>query len=286
MDSGPLFNKIWVIESLRPNDRKTGTILYEDVLLHQEQSNPDLSIELVAPATKDEFLESLQKIEEQASLGQFPMVHLECHGCKEGLQMSNLELVSWKDLRDSLIRINIACRLNLVLVVGACNGIHLIKVSTKLDRAPFWAVIGPERKINEGEIERDFGAFYRKFFESLNGDAAMDALNSGVAGPDRTYHFRTSVGLFMRAYIAYHTKYRMGKGKRSRIEKLVTEAMKERSTAQKGVNWVRRNIKHTLAKEEQHFHKFKNRFFLIDKYPENAQRFSITYVDVLASLPS
>ena len=40
------------------------------------------------------------------------------------------------------------------------NGAHLIKVATKMDRAPFWAVIGPEVEITAGEAERDSNEDY------------------------------------------------------------------------------------------------------------------------------
>lgn len=286
MDDGTLFNKVWIVESLRSGDVETGKSLYNDVLLGIAQNNSNLHIGLVCPTNRCEFFEALAKIEADCSRGLFPIIHFECHGGKSGFQLGNNDIITWEELRDSLVNISIKSMLNVVVVVAACNGIQLIKVSTRLDRAPYWAVIGPTEKIYDLELKRDFAAFYRKFFESLNGDDAIFALNRGIEGPHRPYHFHTSVGLFKRAYIAYHQKSCRGKGKRVRIENLVTEAMKYPECRKLGIKAIRRSIKESLAQEERHFQKQKKEFFLIDIYPENAKRFPITYDDIISSLPS
>ena len=247
---------------------------------------PVIAVEIGCPTDKVSFFNVLSAVERDANAGIYSMIHLECHGSKEGLQLTNSDIVRWSELRDALIRINIASHLNTVIVVAACNGIHLINVSTRLDRAPFWAVIGPVEEISDLTLKRDFAAFYDTFFRSLSGDDTINALNNGASGPDRIYHFRTSAGLFMRAYIAYHQTHCVGKGKNVRLEALVTEAMKEPDTRSKGVNWVRKHLKAELGKEREHFMKVKNRFFMIDKFPENAERFLISYDDAIETLPS
>ncbi|MBY5940999.1 MULTISPECIES: hypothetical protein [unclassified Halomonas] len=286
MDTSTEFNKVWIIESLRPGDIETGKSLYNDVLLPIAQSNPDLHVDIECPVDRDTFFKALDKVKKDCERGLFPMLHFECHGGEEGFQLGNGEIIEWHEVRDALISISIASNLNVVIVVAACNGIHLINVCTQLDRAPFWAIIGPEEKVMDLEVKRDFAAFYRKFFESLNGDDAMLALNRGVQGRDRPYHFLTSIGLFKRAYIAYHRTSCQGKGKQARIENLVTQAMKDPKCKALGVNEVRRRIKDRLAQEEHHFQNLKKRFFLMDLYPKNATRFPITYDDIISSLPS
>ena len=286
MHTGTLFNKVWVIESLRPGDRETGKTLYNDVLLPISGREPDLAVEIACPTDRESFFNVLSGVERDANAGVFSMIHFECHGSKKGLQLTNLDFVSWSQLRDALIRINTASRLNTIIVVAACNGIHLINVSTRLDRAPFWAVIGPVEEISDLAMKRDFAAFYDTFFHSLNGDDAINALNRGGSGPVRAYQFRSSAGLFMRAYITYHQTHCIGKGRKVRLEALVTEAMKDPASRSKGVNWVRKRLKVELAKERKHFMKFKNRFFMIDKFRENSNRFSMSYDDVIETLPS
>jgi hypothetical protein len=92
------------------------------------------------------------------------MIHFECHGCPDGLGVANKELITWDDLRKPLIEINRICRLNLLIVLAACNGAHLMKVATKMDRAPFWAIIGPEVEVTAGGCREKFWRVLQDFF--------------------------------------------------------------------------------------------------------------------------
>ncbi|BBO69650.1 hypothetical protein DSCA_35800 [Desulfosarcina alkanivorans] len=286
MDDETLFNKVWVIESLRKEDRETGKSLYNDVLLPISLREKNLRIEIACPTDKESFFKVLSEVEKEAKAGLYPIIHLECHGSIEGLQLTNFDTVSWEDLRDVFIRINIASQLNTVIVVAACNGIYLINVATILDRAAFWAVIGPVDEISDLELKRDFSAFYETFFKTMSGDEAVNALNKGVPISDRVYHFRSSQALFKRAFLNYHQTHCVGKGKKIRLEALISEAMKDPATRAKGVNWVRKRIKAELSKERKQFIKFKDRFFMIDLFQKNAERFSLSYEDVIETFAS
>jgi len=285
MDSGSLFNKLWIIESLPEGDLKTGQNLVDNQLAQAKLSQPDLKVSLRQLDTKESLLRLLGTVRDQArNDGIYPMIHFECHGCPDGLGLASGELVTWNDLRTILIEINHACRLNLVIVLAACNGAHLIKVATKPDRAPFWAIIGPEVEVTAGAVERDFGAFYSKFFETLDGDAAIAALNRGITDSSRQYHFLSAAGLFVKAYSRYYNEYCVGKGQRKRVEELVTRALENSEVRRRGIKWARQRVKEGLKNKEQYFNKMKDRFFFIDLFPENAEKFSLSYQAVLAKV--
>jgi hypothetical protein len=282
MDSGSFFNKVWVIESLPEGDLKTGTSLVEGQLEEAKAANPELIVAFEQPKTKHDLLNVLEKIKtDTLSTGCYPMIHFECHGCPDGLGTAANELVTWDELRKVLIEINQACRLNLVIVLACCNGAYLIKAATKMDRAPFWAIIGPEVEVTAGEVLIEFREFYKIFFETMNGDAAIDALNKGVARPGRKYHFLSAAGLFIRAYTRYYRRFCTGKGLRERTETLTTEAMKNPNVRLRGVKWARSQVKCALAAKDANFNKIKNRFFFIELFPENKERFPLTHDSVL-----
>lgn len=110
MDTASIFNKLWVIESLRKSDLKTGTALIEGCLEEAKRVHPDLLVAFEQPETKDELLLLLKKIRDEVrSDGLYPMIHFECHGCIDGLGVASNELVIWDDLRKALIEINEAC---------------------------------------------------------------------------------------------------------------------------------------------------------------------------------
>ena len=281
--SGNIFNKLWVIESLPSGELRTGKNLFDNQLDEAKQAQQDLVVEFAEPITKSELFDVLGKIRNEALSGIYPMIHFECHGCEDGLETASGELVEWDEIREILIEINLSPKLNLMVVIAACSGAHLIKVSTKLDAAPFWAIIGPEVEVTAGHIQDNFGRFYESFFSELDGDKAINILNEGAPHSDRTYHFLSSAGLFSRAYRTYYKSHCVGKGKRERVENLVSEAMKNPDVKKRGVAWARQQVKRGLVCEDQHFEKLRKRFFFIDKFPENDARFPLSRENIVAT---
>jgi hypothetical protein len=281
--SGNVFNKLWVIESLPSGELRTGKNLFDSQLDKAKLAHENLAVEFAAPITKAELFEVLEKIKNETLDGIYPMIHFECHGCEDGLGTASGELVEWDEIREILIEINRKTKLNLMIVIAACNGAHLIKVSTKSDAAPFWAIIGPEVEVTAGHIQDNFGKFYESFFSDLDGDKAISILNEGGAHSDRTYHFLSAAGLFSRAYRTYYKSHCVGEGKKERIEQLVTEAMKNPDVKKHGVAWASQQVKQGLASEDQHFEKLRKRFFFIDQFPENDARFPLTREQIIAT---
>jgi hypothetical protein len=106
MNSESLFNKIWVIESLPDGDLKTGQSLVDNQLAHVKHEHPDLHVSLKRPETKAQFLKLLIEVRDQTlNSDMYPMLHIECHGCEDGLFTSSGELLKWEDLREALIEI-------------------------------------------------------------------------------------------------------------------------------------------------------------------------------------
>lgn len=215
-----IFNKIWVIESLPSGEMRTGKNLFENQLENAKQVQQGLVIDFADPITKCELFDALGEIRNEALSGTYPIIHFDCHGCENGLETASGELVKWDEIREILIEINRSTRLNLMIVIAACNGAHLIKTSTKLDAAPFWAIIGPKKKVSAGHIQDNFGRFYESFLSDLDGDKAINILNEGAGRQDRVYHFLSAAGLFSRAYRAYYSNHCIGKGKKERKSRI------------------------------------------------------------------
>lgn len=263
-------------------DLKTGTRLVEDQLSIAQSRYENLEVAHRRPTSKAELLKDLETIRDGALLeGTYPFIHFDCHGNPDGLQTANGDHISWEELRLLLIQINYACKCNLMVVIAACNGINLIKCCTKLDRAPFYAAIGTETKVKAGKLEQDLLAFYSKFFEDLNGDDAVRALNEGREGSERTYHFRSSSGIFANAYRKYYNDNCIGRGKAARREYLLTKIAENPQAKERGFRWIRQMIRKALSDEGQYFIEKRDRFFFSDKFPENKSRFSFSLSDVL-----
>ena len=74
------------METLPDGDLKTGTVLVESYLEKIKDANPGLRLAFEQPKTKADLLQLLDKIhDETSSDGLYPLLHLECHGCPDGL---------------------------------------------------------------------------------------------------------------------------------------------------------------------------------------------------------
>ena len=129
MDNKSIFNKLWVVESLPEGELKTGTSLVENQLTGAKQKHKDLIVAFIKTVTKADLIDVLHRIcDEARSEDMTPMLHIECHGCPDGLYVASGELVEWDDLREILIEINHACRLNLVIVLKLLDDANYLAV--------------------------------------------------------------------------------------------------------------------------------------------------------------
>jgi hypothetical protein len=139
---------IHIIESLPGGfSRRTGFRLYETLeSLAGGASPPRIEIHYRWVTTRQQLLDHLEAIAADAiARGRSPMLHFETHGAREGLQLVSGQVVTWKELQPALTAINVARRLNLIVIIAACNGLDLLKILVPTDRAPARLIIGPNR---------------------------------------------------------------------------------------------------------------------------------------------
>lgn len=80
------FNRIYVIESLRPTDKLTGTSLYNDLLRYQSIIHPGFEAILKSPKNKNEWNDMFDEIYNDCRInGNAPILHFEVHGSLVGL---------------------------------------------------------------------------------------------------------------------------------------------------------------------------------------------------------
>lgn len=281
MKSKTHFNKIYVIESLPVHHLSTGKRLFEDTIIWLPLKLDGITSELVQPTDKSNFFYHLNKIAEETKGGAYPLLHIEAHGCEDGLKVANGDFIHWEQLRSALTEINVFCRNNLLLVLGACKGIHLFQITQPVHRAPFCGLIGPNKNVVAGDLERDFSEFYREFSISLDGNKALAKLNYHTSG-NNLYTFFGCNYLFKVVYSNYHHKMCTGDALRQRIEDLTTKARRDPRSRSLSIKQIRDQIKLSLRKnQEEYFERFKEHFFMNDLYPENASRFDITFDEIV-----
>lgn len=282
-----LFNKISIIQSLFDNDLHTGTKIKEDIELFNFASKKDIRIELFDANTKKEFFGIINNlIDGVLNDASFPILHIEAHGSsdKQGIVLQSNEFISWADLKPCLIKLNTATRLNLLVVFSLCHGAYFSSHFTPSDIAPCWGLIGPTKALGGPALLRSFSAFYKEFFASGSGDAAVEKLNESSPKGDLDYLFTTATTFFINVYKDYLKEKCTEKSYDERAlamrKKLEKDGLHKIPSLSNIINIgeLKRRLK---SPQKDFFEEHKTKYFMIDLFPENKKRFKVTYQDVI-----
>ena len=274
------FNRIIIIESLGNNDERTGKNLYDNLCgIFGEQT-----AEYHYVTNHGGFLCILEQIEYRTkNNGLIPIVHIEVHGNEEGIFFESLEQISWNGIFQPFLKINLATGNNLTVVLAACYGLNLRNIFARagIERAPAYAVLGPNRKVFSSEIETFFKDFYKKLFDSLNPAEALNTSSYNIT--EKVFEMHDCISIFSAAYLKYiNNNVKNETGMKKRINKITKDI--EREKYFKNVNLQHKElenyIKSSLLNGEDGFDRIKKRYFMINEFPENESRFNISYSDI------
>lgn len=152
-------NAVWIVEWLRPSDRKTGHELHSAL----ERLRPGWSHYRPCD-TKASVLASIAEATQRAQRSSLrPILQLEGHGLFDtnGLVLPTTdEVLPWDELTQPLQRLNQATGMNLCVQVAACSGIAGLKAMTQGPRAPALVVVGPDAVITDEKVLAASRAFY------------------------------------------------------------------------------------------------------------------------------
>jgi hypothetical protein len=164
------FNTIEIIESVSPGAGwagRTGHRLFDVIQPLGLASTPSVEVRYTLVRTKEEFFKRLDWIAQDAKTnGHKPVLHIEAHGGQDGLTVGSEHSVPWPELRNHFTEINHITRVNLIVLLSACDGAQLVQLLQPHDRAPFRLLIGPRRIMKAGELEDACMAFYRTLFRT------------------------------------------------------------------------------------------------------------------------
>lgn len=272
------FSKIYVLESLSPRDQRTGKLLWEDIDIANAFHQRELRTEFLRAPTRTEFIRFLRRIQSDAASGEYPILHIECHGSteKDGVILADNSHLSWAELKPLLTDINVASRCNLLVVMAACYGGYFGHVIVPTERAPCWGFIGPTQTVYPDEILSGFNAFYGALLTSLDGDQSLAALS---AKPLRFggYYFTSALHFFKSAYASYFREFGSGEALDARARRMSRKLRKAGTDSRPGKGALKRLLKRTEASS---FEKYYRQFFMLDLFPENESRFALSATDI------
>lgn len=174
------FNRIVVIESLGSEDRLTGKELVRNLrsrLLQLGRETP--TVQYIRCATSLDFEHTLKQLEKDASEGNWPVLHIECHGADDqsGLVLADKTFLAWHEFAQAIAPINLASDFNLFVGVSACFGAYLQQTWNPTLACPCWGFVAPTDSVEEQELENGFTAFYDELLVSQNFALALSVLH-------------------------------------------------------------------------------------------------------------
>jgi hypothetical protein len=271
--------EVWILESLRDTDRKTGRALREAILDRDPLSKRCIEVQLRNPASRSEFFEALKEVLASANAGRFPILHIEAHGNPDGIRLTNGEDIEWEDLASSFVEINQRLRGGLIITVAACSGAHMARTAFHSIRSPFFALIGPGEKIKGSELLNDYTEFYYEFDKTRSLTKAGWALNAFKLSKG-TYFSTTAMHTFKEQHKHRFSEVISPKELDERIEKFVVKLV--RSDPSTDPDQARQLARDVIFNPEVFVRKAWERFMYLDENPENFKLFPCPFENAQA----
>jgi len=280
------FDSIVVIESLKPDDSKTGDWLYHRVIESWARRNSPFYTRFYQVASRQEFLGVLDVLRaELFKNGHAPILHIDAHGDTTGLELGDGDHLQWEELRGRLTEMNLLSQINLLVVMAMCADWHLSRLLMPMDRSPVWGVIGPTEDVKAGPLRESMEVFYSTLLSTMDARRALDEMNNGAPYVLWTYILETAEIMFCRVFHHYTHKLCTEDQLQERENDIVAEIVRRRDGDLMAAYEARDRARRMLRQHAEMFDYYKRNFFFIDLYPQNAARFQLTYDDC-AGLPA
>lgn len=275
-DIGFHTNYFVVFDFVPENELQTGRRLEETINDSLIQMKSEVMCVRHRCANKQSFLNELDNLSYFVEKkGIIPYIHVEGHGSPEKLELLDGSSVAWSEVFEKFREINILSKNNLFFSSGACNSAYsMISVTSICKASPVYGLLAPEKVVQAGNVQDGFIAFYQSLIITGNLHSAFSAFADKANGKDYALIF--SQLLFEKVAFNYLTEQCMGKGRKKRLELVLTEAMKEIDMP---VNKARKELKKQLqGPQALALKRFYEKFMTIDIHPENAGRFKFDAV--------
>lgn len=253
--------KLYIIESLREEDEKTGKKIAGIFSTQIETKCYDCSS---SSDIENTFLEIIENV----NSGDEVMLSIEVHGDREGIQLSDMCLMSWNEVASFLKDINIKTEMGLYVLASSCFGQYLDTAITIKDRAPFYKSYGPDKAIEGDCIVRYNSAIIRDFIDGKDLFQTIDQENSQPNKTNTKYVACDCVQLYKKVAIKYYKENLLSQNvivrgiiNMPQIEIVAKERGETIEETLKNYVCMLLDKKHN----ESLFYKFMDRFLMTDK---------------------
>lgn len=265
-----------IIDLVPEEDMQTARHIEENLLDEINADNSSLFCERYKCKTKDDLIAVLNQVKQRLiTRGEVSYIHIEGHGSKESIELPDGSLLPWESVFEHFRQINVLSKNNLFFSSGACQSAYGFKAATITKPSPVFGMLAPEQVVESGGVLDGYIAFYKSLIrnESFNDafNAFADATNA------KQYSLIFSQLFFKKAAYKYIKQHCMGKGRKQRLDDVLTQAVRSVDiTIKKARKLLKKELSKPQAPKLKEFH---CKFMMIDKYPENADIFEFDAVN-------
>jgi hypothetical protein len=275
------FNAIYVIESLKPGDPKTGTDLYDQTIYPVTRRLDGLHAQFFPAQNRDDLIQRLADIGRAVRLDhRLPLIHIEAHGTDDGLELADETQITWRELVPILGDINQACRMHLIVVAISCRGANLLHALLPADRAPLFMLVGPRGDMTHAQLLEATSRFYEALVEALLAgediNGALNAMNNGLDYDQWLLRPYTAEILCCRAFRQF-LEQETPEERSEYEDKVVAEVAREQNLDVLQAAALRQRVRLDLLDREAHYDRIRETFLMLDLFPENRPHFGLTF---------
>lgn len=273
-----LFNKLYILQSLADNDRKTGKELEERINTFSLSNNINFQAVLFDLHSKEEWEYAWKEIYTSIDqLNIIPIIHLVMHGNTDyiGIEQGVKGLIGLSELFEKTRKANILSHNNIMLTMAVCEGLNVIRFIT-LDRPmPFCNILASQETLCNPISLENFTIFYQALLKDGNIDMAFERLQNQGAGEMGKYRLVKSEQLFANVMQMYLDNKCNDQAIEERAEEIAAMGKFDISDPIAKKNFVER-VKEFLPEENSKGYEiYADRFFMFDLFPAIKNRFSI-----------
>lgn len=266
------FNTIYIMESLGDNESKTGLHLYDE-LCKVIKPTPAKYVPITSGEEWDQCMDKI--CQACAGDGVKPIIHLELHGDNTGIGFVNGDIRDHRTLCAQFSKINFACGCNMLLTLGVCEGLNILKGIQISVPMPYIGAIGSFEELWNVDIELRFTEFYKELLSSHDMNKAYSKLLDAESEYHEIYRFFPIDELFYRTYVRYLKEQCSKDALKERAHSSIINDGRPVKNRHERREMERKFIKIEKETRMKEYKDFVNTFFAVKQDPSNLKRFEV-----------
>lgn len=272
------YNKIIILQSLPKEEKQTGSCLAERLNTFAKDNGISFTAEVIEIHSLDDWKKAWYYIHDIVTKkGDSPIIHLEMHGCKEGIGIDKGThgFIPYENLYATIQEVNIFSHNNIFFSMAVCEGMNMIlSMNSVFKPMPFFGILASESVLFDDELLDNYTEFYTYLLKenSIN-EAEKMLYEKGEEA--KKLKILTPEQIFANMYANYLSTYDTKEKCRKRAMQAAKECNKTFSSYKDNEVFIRKFINNLFATEDEHYKDTKKKFFMFDIYPEIEKRFDI-----------